>query len=115
MEWGELPPPFYDSIEPYLERQREREYRMKHNWIKHPRDKVGDYQERFLIHFPLGLMMSIPVLGWGLIWLFVYYEWSEDYWVHDFAWKDVAGAIGGYAFGTLIWITLIILWMIGVL
>jgi len=46
--------------------------------------------------------MSIPVLGWGLIILFIYYEHSEDYWTHDFAWKDVAGAIAGFVLGMII-------------
>ena len=102
---------YYDS----LERYEHIEWRNDTKILKHPRDKVGDYQRRVLIHIPLGLVMSIPILGWGLILLFIYYEWSEDFWVHDFAWKDVAGAIGGYTVGTLGWLTLIILKLIGVL
>lgn len=70
-------------------------------FITHSRDKAGDFQARALIHIPIGIIMSIPVFGWGLIPLFIYYEHSEDYWTHDFAWKDVYGSIVGFVLGII--------------
>jgi len=76
--------------------------------ITHNRDKVGDYGVRVVIHIPVGILMSLPVLGWGLIALFIRYEDSEDFWVHDRAWKDYAGALAGYVIGLVLQIAYIL-------
>lgn len=69
------------------------------SWINkhfsHSRDDEGDFGIRVLMHIPIGMLLGIPILGWGLIWLFREYENSEDKWVHDEAWKDYYGAIVG--------------------
>ena len=70
--------------------------------ITHSRDRKGDYGIRVVLHIPIGILMSIPILGWGLIALFIYYQKNEDYWTHDRAWKDVAGAKAGYVMGMLL-------------
>ena len=77
--------------------------------LTHNRDVVGDYGIRFLIHVPMGILMSVPFIGWAIIPLFIYYEENEDHWVSDIAFKDVAGAIAGMVIGEIAWITLIVL------
>lgn len=81
--------------------------------ITHSRDyeKPPDFGIRVLIHIPIGLVMGIPVLGWGLILLFIYYEHNEDQWVKDVAFKDVFGAMVGYTISTIFWLVLII-WLV---
>lgn len=54
-----------------------------------------------LLHVPVGIVMSIPVFGWGLVLLFMRYEESEDKWVKDQAWKDYYGAIVGFILGLI--------------
>ena len=70
--------------------------------IKHERDNVGDFGSRVVIHIPIGIVMSAPVFGWGLIALFIYYQHSEDNWCEDRAWKDVYGAMVGCCIGLAI-------------
>ena len=70
--------------------------------ITHPRDQDGDFGVRVLIHVPIGILMAIPVLGWGLIALFIQYENNEDFWVKDIAFKDYYGALVGFVCGILI-------------
>ena len=81
------------------------------SWLKHERDKVGDYQKRVLIHIPIGLLIGIPFLGLPVLWLFIRYEENEDFWVKDRAWKDYAGAIAGASITTVI-ILGIIIWQL---
>jgi len=69
------------------------------NLLDHERDTVGDFQNRVLIHIPIGIILSIPILGWGLIPLFIRYQDSENEWTRDQAWKDYAGAIVGFIIG----------------
>ena len=64
--------------------------------LTHNRDKTGDFGVRVLLHIPIGLLMGIPVLGWGLILLFKFYEENEDLHCADEAWKDTYGAIIGF-------------------
>lgn len=82
------------------------------NWINktltHPRDEVGDYGIRVILHIPIGILMSIPVLGWGMIPLFKAYQRNEDLHTADQAWKDIAGAIAGMVIGELIQIVILI-------
>uniref|UniRef100_A0A6M3IVE7 Uncharacterized protein n=1 Tax=viral metagenome TaxID=1070528 RepID=A0A6M3IVE7_9ZZZZ len=76
------------------------------NWINrhftHSRDKVGDFGIRALLHIPIGLIMSVPIFGWGLLYLFKFYEKIEDVHTKDEAWKDVYGAMIGYVIGMAI-------------
>jgi hypothetical protein len=75
-------------------------------WINthwtHNRDSVGDFGIRALIHIPIGIIMSIPVFGWGLVYLFYKYQRNEDLHTEDAAWKDIFGAIVGYVIGLAI-------------
>ena len=95
----------YDSLEAYG--------MYKRNWIDklitHNRDVVGDFGSRAVLHIPVGIVMSIPILGWGLIALFIYYEKNEDKWVQDVAFKDVYGALVGYVLGMITLIG-VVLW-----
>ena len=75
--------------------------------ITHNRDTVGDFGVRVLLHIPIGLVMGIPILGWGLLYLFKAYEENEDLHTKDQAWKDYFGAMVGYVITTII---IIILW-----
>ena len=105
---------YYDSIERY----EHIEWRNDTKILKHPRDKVGDYQRRVLIHIPIGLLIGIPILGYPVLKLFIRYEENEDAHTKDQAWKDYAGAIAGACITVIITIaltTLIILKLIGVL
>ena len=70
--------------------------------ITHPRDDEKDFGIRVLLHIPVGIVMSIPVIGWGLIALFIFYEKNEDRWVRDEAWKDVFGSMVGFVVGLVI-------------
>ena len=81
-------------------------------FLKHPQDKVGDYQQRVLIHIPIGVLIGIPVLGLPILWLFIHYEENEDKWVEDKAWKDYAGAIAGASITALAVLGVIIWFMV---
>ena len=70
--------------------------------IKHNRDAEGDFGIRVIIHIPIGIIMSIPVFGWGLVYLFKFYERNEDIHTEDQAWKDTFGAMVGYVIGMVI-------------
>ena len=83
--------------------------------ITHTRDKIGDFQSRVLLHIPIGILIGIPILGYPILKLFISYEDSEDYWVHDFAWKDYAGAIVGACITVVVIIILGVLWLMGVI
>lgn len=76
--------------------------------LKHDRDNEGDFGYRAVLHFPIGLLMAVPVLGWGLIALFWFYEANEDLHTADEAWKDTYGAMAGYITGTIL--IILILW-----
>ena len=76
--------------------------------ITHNRDDEGDFGIRVLLHIPAGIVMSLPVIGWGLIALFIYYEKNEDFHVTDEAWKDVFGAMAGFIIGLVLQAVLII-------
>ncbi len=77
-------------------------------FLKHSRDTVGDYQQRVLIHIPIGLLIGILILGYPLLHLFEKYQQSEDQWVKDQAWKDYAGAQIGAIISILIQIGIVI-------
>jgi len=53
--------------------------------------------KRTLLHIPVGLLIGIPVLGWSLAYLFVFYERNEDRHIRDQAWIDTFGALIGTA------------------
>jgi prolipoprotein diacylglyceryltransferase len=75
--------------------------RLLNRMIKHERDDEGDFGYRMAVHIPVGLLASLPVLGGGLLRLFLEYERNEDLHTQDEAWKDIFGAIVGYVIGTL--------------
>lgn len=64
--------------------------------IAHNRDVDGDFGARVLFHIPIGFVLGIPILGWGLIPIFIAYEENEDAHTRDQAWKDYFGAMVGY-------------------
>ena len=76
--------------------------------LRHKRDKVGDYQERVLMHVPIGALAGIPLLGKTVEKLFIQYEENEDLHTKDQAWKDYAGALVGAIAVELILIGLVI-------
>jgi Na+/proline symporter len=80
--------------------------------LKHSRDKTGDFQERVLIHIPIGLLMGIPLLGRNLTQLFVKYQENEDLHTSDEAWKDYFGAILGASITITILIVMILFFII---
>jgi hypothetical protein len=71
--------------------------------FKHPRDKVGDFQVRMLIHIPIGILIGLASLipftklGKNLSEHFLKYERNEDAHTEDEAWKDIYGSIVGQA------------------
>ena len=59
---------------------------------------------RFWLHFLLGLVIAPLyhahwVLVAGAVYWFVKYEFNEDRWVKDQAWKDMGGALAGLIVG----------------
>jgi hypothetical protein len=67
--------------------------------LTHNRDEAGDFGIRVVIHIPIGFVMSLPLWGWGLTYLFWKYQKNEDGYYHDGAWKDVFGAMAGFVAG----------------
>jgi len=80
--------------------------------LTHCRDKVGDFQARVLLHIPIGMLIAIPILGWGLRDIFRDYESNEDKWTRDEAWKDLFGAMVGYVLAMVLMIVagIILFW-----
>ena len=88
--------------------------------LKHSRDEVGDFQNRVLLHIPIGyiigLLSVVPFSGSTLAGMFLKYERNEDLHTEDQAWKDIFGGMVGFVpgaftgLGLLIWF---ILWLIG--
>ena len=76
--------------------------------LKHSRDKEGDFQERVLLHIPVGLLIGIPLLGYPLLRLFEKYELNEDLHTEDEAWKDFCGAMIGTTITILIVLAVVI-------
>lgn len=80
--------------------------------LEHDRDTKGDFGKRVLMHIPVGLVAGIPILGYPVMKLFIFYEENEDLHIKDEAWKDTFGAlIGGTitvlaALGVAIWLFL---------
>jgi len=80
--------------------------------LKHERDKKGDFGKRALMHIPVGLIAGIPILGYPVLKLFIFYEENEDLHIQDEAWKDTFGAMVGAsitavaAVGVAIWLFL---------
>jgi len=68
---------------------------------------------RILIHIPIGILISIPIIGWQLCPLFLAYERNEDRHLKDQAWKDIKGAITGFIIGELAQMGLII-WLVSI-
>lgn len=82
-------------------------------FITHERDKVGDYQFRFLLHIPMGLIIGLLFpLTYPVLVLFIRYEENEDLHTKDQAWKDYAGTLAGCVVGNLALIGLIIWWLL---
>jgi len=79
--------------------------------LMHSRDKVGDFQDRVLLHVPIGFLMGLFPFDTGLKDIFIRYEENEDLHEHDKAWKDYFGAMVGYVLGRFTLIGLII-WLI---
>ena len=81
-------------------------------FLTHPRDFDGDYQERLLMHIPVGILMGIPLLGLPLLRLFIRYEENEDAHTKDQAWKDYAGALVGISITIIaIVVTLLVIFL----
>lgn len=83
-------------------------------FLKHERDKVGDFQKRVFLHIPIGFIVIIsalghPLLPLPLVWLFIRYEENEDVHTQDQAWKDYFGAIIGAVMASLTIICLVAL------
>lgn len=79
--------------------------------ITHNRDNDGDFGIRMLMHIPIGILMGVPVIGWGLIPLFVFYEQNEDAHCKDEAWKDTFGAIVGFVVSEIIGLWVWLNWL----
>jgi len=72
------------------------------SFIKHSRDKEGDFGIRVLIHIPIGLLIGLTFpLSIPLVKLFIRYEENEDIHTKDQAWKDYFGAMVGCSIGIL--------------
>ena len=72
--------------------------------LTHPRDRDNDFGVRVVLHVPIGVLLGIllnifPVVGCGLLVLFLVYDWTEDWRVYDHAWKDLYGALVGTVIG----------------
>ena len=84
-------------------------------WLRHERDKVGDFGKRTLMHIPVGFVIGLLPFSGGLKDLFISYEENEDLHTKDEAWKDYFGAIVGYIPGRLVlvglcvWLALLLL------
>jgi hypothetical protein len=63
--------------------------------LEHERDTKGDFGMRALMHIPVGLIAGIPILGYPVMKLFIFYEANEDLHIKDEAWKDTYGALIG--------------------
>lgn len=63
--------------------------------LQHERDRKGDFAKRVLMHIPVGLVAGIPILGYPVLKLFIFYEDNEDLHIKDEAWKDTFGAMVG--------------------
>ena len=63
--------------------------------LEHERDKKGDFGARVLMHIPVGLVAGIPILGYPVLKLFIFYEENEDLHIKDEAGKDTFGALIG--------------------
>lgn len=64
--------------------------------------------DRFYLHLPVGwVIVGLTALHWalGLIYalLFLAYEFSEDHYVKDEAWRDIAGSMAGMMSGGAAW------------
>jgi hypothetical protein len=79
--------------------------------LQHERDKKGDFAKRVLMHIPVGLAAGIPVLGYPILKLFIFYEENEDLHIKDEAWKDTFGAIIGATI-TALAVTGVIIWLL---
>jgi len=85
------------------------------NIITHPRDKVKDFGIRTLMHIPVGFLMGMsPIPGDKFVDLFIFYQMNEDRHTEDQAWKDVNGALIGFALGrvTLFGLVGVFVWKI---
>jgi hypothetical protein len=77
--------------------------------LRHDRDKSGDFAIRVLMHIPVGLVTGIPILGYPVLKLFIFYEENEDLHIKDEAWKDTFGALIGATL-TVLAVTSVIIW-----
>jgi hypothetical protein len=55
---------------------------------------------RCLMHIPVGILAAlaleyIPSVGWGILLLFCFYEFTEDWRIKDHCYIDVIGALIG--------------------
>ena len=75
----------------------------------HNRDLTGDFGIRVLIHIPIGFLIGVLLFNdKALTNLFLKYELNEDAHTADEAWKDIFGAIIGFALGRITIIAIII-------
>ena len=63
------------------------------------------------MHIPIGLLIGIPVLGWPIAYLFVFYERNEDRHLRDGAWMDVFGALIGASISSCALLVLLATWL----
>ena len=75
----------------------------------HNRDLTGDFGIRVLLHIPIGFLIGVLLFNdKALTNLFLKYELNEDAHTADEAWKDIFGAIIGFALGRATIIAIII-------
>ena len=68
----------------------------------HNRDITGDFGVRVLLHIPIGFLIGVLIFNdKALTNLFLKYELNEDAHTADQAWKDIFGAIIGFALGRI--------------
>ena len=77
------------------------------NLLDHERDRVGDFQNRVLIHIPIGIIIAMAwfahwSITFALVYVFVRYEENEDAHISDEAWKDYFGCMVGIVIGGII-------------
>lgn len=89
-------------------------------FLTHSKDKVGDFQDRVLLHIPIGFFIVLsglinPFLPQAIERLFEKYELNEDSHTQDEAWKDMFGALVGTVIGFFFVgavIVLLVIWLL---
>lgn len=81
-------------------------------FLKHSRDKVGDFGSRVILHIPIGFLIGVTFpLSYPLLETIHKYERNEDVHTQDQAWKDLFGVMVGEVIGMLVEIALIVFFL----